>query len=985
MTQFSFVVIFNPISTWTTPTDYSIGDQVEDLSVFYRAKTDHTSSGGNRPPSSDWDVITPTSPNQIITNDIETLKEIEIGSGEVRSLSLRFNANQGAFITNTNSGDTPIIDEYDRIKIAITDGNNVTYSATYEVINIKPVQDAVQGTVLPVELMGPEFYLIRTMFAEQFFFKSMFFASEGICNFYNANKGTLQPRIINHDNNSTSGGFNDLPKWTANDYLFNLSETNHYDGLINVMDRGGSSVASSGAGDFFEIGFESDARPELLKFRGFSSGNPSDQTIIPNIIDTTATNPGEEEGGIESTKGTVVGTWCADGVGFLPRQNADFIGGLEAWPLFPAYVAGELYPSGAIILVPNTLDSQGDNFHYKANKDTLIAPPTPPTASNADWDQYQFTSFLTTEVGHSPSNYSLWTSARAVQWKSNGAKTDGSLEDDPPLATSMAVWDSNLVIVDGKFARTWVDVRALNEAAIPGKFLRNGQVYRGFRVLVDGVGTAEFAGFDNFVIQWSGTEWLIFKRPANDEMVAVDNEAKVYQLLTGTWTDISTSLDQSKDCYHPVFNITNTQGHNAKNSGGTGNFGEISAVTYEFRYSRLDSTLGPLFDVELYYRLFAGACFRVPYPFNTDNGNIVGNDYGDNDSREPATFEAANMNLTSSGFSGFNNVEAEDLGPFDALTFNIKHVWRYGKLGDGPRVQDGNFAYRCTLYDIDDGVIKQDFTIPVNGLWEPISLPIGSFEPYEARSPWAFGNIGQNIFLQGIEVLKKFRWRNIKKISIHWLGPYDNQGRYNPNGQGSFIAPSIEDIASGNLFQDYNVKLSIDSFAWAKPGLSLSPPVTDRPLMPPFFEEPLISNLFQNSQANLAKLEIMKFRHKQYEFTMQGDNSIRFGDSVFLENKFLVKESDRTINDVDAWVTATDYFINDDVKDLGVIYRCIKDHTSAAGNKPPAAEFWVSLGGGPIPNTIKLVIKKIEKNIDKLPSGSPSGLLYTFTGVKRFE
>lgn len=483
MTQFSYVIIYNPISTWTTPTEYFVGNQVEDLGVFYVANTDHTSSGGNRPPSGFWDVIVPISPNQNITDSMETLKEIEIGSGETRSLSLRFNANQGAFITDTNSGETPIIDEFDKFKIAITDGNNVTYSATYEVINIKPLQDSVQGTVLPIELMGSEFYLMRTLFAEQFFFKSMFFASRGVCNFYNTTKGTNQPRIINHDANSSSGGFNDLPKWTANDYLFNLSETNHYDGLINVMDRGGSSVASGGAGDFFEIGFESDARPELLRFRGFSSGNPSDQTTIPNIIDTTAVNPGEEEGGIESTKGTVVGTWCADGVGFLPRQNADFIGGLESWPLFPSFVPGELYPSGAIIQVLNTLDSQGDNFHYKTNKDTLIAPPVPPDVFNADWDQYFFTDFLTTEVGHTPANYSFWTDAKSAQWKSNGAKTDGSIENDPPLATSLSVWDSNQVIVDGKVARTWVDVRATSELIIPSKFLRNGQVYRGFRVV----------------------------------------------------------------------------------------------------------------------------------------------------------------------------------------------------------------------------------------------------------------------------------------------------------------------------------------------------------------------------------------------------------------------------------------------------------------------------------------------------------------------
>ena len=133
-----------------------------------------------------------------------------------------------------------------------------------------------------------------------------------------------------------------------------------------------------------------------------------------------------------------------------------------------------LYPEDAIILVVNTTDSQGDSFHYKANKDTTLAPPTPPTASNADWDQYFFTDFLTNEVGHTPANYSFWTDAKASQWESNGAKTAGNLQEDPPTDDTVKVWDSNQVKIDGEVNQTWVDVRALNFASIPAPFKSNG-------------------------------------------------------------------------------------------------------------------------------------------------------------------------------------------------------------------------------------------------------------------------------------------------------------------------------------------------------------------------------------------------------------------------------------------------------------------------------------------------------------------------------
>lgn len=991
MTLSTKQVIINPINLWLSGRDYFVDNTVENGAVFFQCNTNHTASGANEPPNlSFWDVIVPTDPNVDISDFVETINDIEIGSGEVRSCSLRINADRGAFITESNGGLTPIIDEFTKFTIKLTDPNGVLYLATYETDIIHPTKDGLSGTVLPVDLLGSEFYLQKTLFADQFFFKSMFFVNNRIINLYNTNKGGSQVRIAGADANSSNGGFNDLPVFTANDYTFNLKEMFHYDGLIQVMDRGGSSVAAGGAGDFFEIAFTTNpTNAEEINFRGFSSGNPTDQTSIPNIkTDDVVLNPAEMNGEIHATVGNVVGTWTDSSIGTLPRQNADFIGALEAWRLFPTHVSGATYPEDAIILVVNTLDSQGDSFHYKANKDTSISPPTPPTASNADWDQYFFTDFLSTEVSYPFSSYSFWTDAKATQWESNGAKTAGNLQEDPPTDDSVKVWDSNQVKIDGEVNQTWVDVRALNFASIPAPFKRNGSVYRGFRVLVDGVGTAEFAGFDDMVIQWDGTQWLIFKLPETNNLVGVDEESRTYQFDTDTpaaWADVTTSIEQANDVYHSVFNITNTQGHNNKDNGGGGNFGQTAAVTYEFRYEKGDNS--PLFNgfgSPKFYRQFAGVNFRVPYPFNSNNGNTIGEDYGDNDSLEPATFEAENMGLTSSGLSGFNNEEAEDLGPFDALTFFINHEWRYEKDASGSLVSAGNFSYRCALYDIDDTVVIQDFVVPFNNLWESVSLPIGGFKTYKARAAWAFGNATQNIFLQELEVLDSFRWRNIKKIAIHWLGPYDDQGRFQPQIQTGFLFPSLIDTFLGLFVDGYNIKLSIDSFQWSKPGLSVSPPNTDRPLQPDFFYEPLITNKFQNDQANLAKLEITKFRHKSFEITSVMFNDLSYGNSFFLENPRLVTESDRTTSDLDAWVTATNYTNNiNDVQDASVGYRCIQTHLSSGANQPPNASFW-SVAPNPFPNTIKLVAKKIERTIDKRPSG-PGGFLRILNGVRRFE
>lgn len=987
MTLYDYTVIYNPISDWITAYDYFVGNKVVDASVFYKCKLAHFSNDPtNKPPNATfWDVIVQVNPNTDITSFVETIKETEIGSGEVRSLSLRMNANRGAFITNTNSGATPIIDQFDKISVQTVDRNGLTNFSVYEASVIHPTLDGAIGVVLPVDLLGSEFYLQKTLFADQFFFKSMFFTSQGIVDFYNLNKGEDQVQIIGHDADSSNDGFNDLPVFTANDYTFNINELSHYDGLLEVIDRGGSSVAAGGAGDFFELAFTNGTTTNIdqINFRGFSSGNPTDQISIPNIVNTLSVNPAEQEGEIDATVGNVVGTWCAESIGTLPRQNADFIGALEAWRLFPEHISGATYPEDAIILVINTVDAQGDEFHYKANKDTNIAPPIPPIVSNADWDQHTFVDFLATEVSIA-GQYSFWTNNRDDEWKSNGANTTGTLQDDPPVDGSMKVWDSNQVKIDGEFRQTWVDVRALNEGEISDAFKRDGQVYRGFRVLVDGTGTAEFAGFDNDVIQWNGEQWLIFLIPEDNNLVGVDDESRTYQFdSTGsTWSDVTTSIDQANDVYHAVFNITNTQGQNNKDNGAGGNFGEFSAVTFEFRNSITDNVA---LSSPSFYRQFAGVCFRVPFPFSNNLllGNSIGSIYGNNDSRLPATFEAENMGLTASGLSGFNNNEAEDLGPFDALTFFIKHEWRYQINGSGNLVFfAANFPYRCALYDIDDTVVTHDFVIPFNNLWAPISLPVSGFETYKARAAWAFGNISQNIFLQELEILNSFRWRNIKKISIHWLGTYDDQGRFAPQITLPFTS-TIFDPGSLQPAGASNIKVSVDSFQWSKPGLSLSPPNTDRPLQPQFFYEPFITNKFQNDQANLAKLEIIKFRHKEFEITTVGLNDLRYGDSFFLENSQLVNDEDRTLDDIDDWVTATNYILKDDVQDLSIAYRCILDNTSSAGNKPPNTTFWTVLTT-PVPNTIKLVAKKIVRLIDKVPTG-PGGFLRTVTGIRRFQ
>jgi len=314
----------------------------------------------------DYQVIyQPTGFTVDITNFVERVEWTEVGTGEVRSCTVRLNAQDGAFITNddfTGSNKTPIIVQFDKIQLNVTDRNNVTRFYVFEVDTLKPIQNAQQGAVLEVQMLGLEAELMKVNFSKPFFLidgSSGFKVGKDIIDFYNDgdSKGPNQPLVIGNagnfiDNGSDpNNGFNELPIWTANEYHFELTEQSAYDGEIVLADRLGSSVSAGGAGDFFEIYFTTGNNRDQIVYKGFISGNPPTQqtpegsgdfdfTKAITIDDTVAINPAEEEGGIESIVGNLVGTWGGDGTGTNPTPNAQFKGALEIYPLFPFSCSG---------------------------------------------------------------------------------------------------------------------------------------------------------------------------------------------------------------------------------------------------------------------------------------------------------------------------------------------------------------------------------------------------------------------------------------------------------------------------------------------------------------------------------------------------------------------------------------------------------------------------------------------------------------------
>jgi len=319
-----------------------------------------------------------------------------------------------------------------------------------------------------------------------------------------------------------------------------------------------------------------------------------------------------------------------------------FSGELLAFLLTPDHIVGVTYPSGARVQIAGVV--------YQANTETSTTPP------GAAWD------ITTFDVVRGVTGYSEWTENREYEWRSSGS-------DPSDVNKGLGCWDSNLVVNDGARAMSWAHVKSTTDNFdVNYKYgAASGGSYRALRVLVNGVGINVFAqnsGLDRFgkaytnnLVQRNGksetgaTEfqnWDVFKVFSNDERCAIRDEGRVYELQSGTWTDISGN-DRENHCFHIVHEITNVAGYNST-SDGVGTYGDNSAVEWHWQYNFVSVLPSGIFTSDDFYKIGAWANWSVPFPENSYNGNTLGALYGNNATKkEPATIDINNMHLDRDG------------------------------------------------------------------------------------------------------------------------------------------------------------------------------------------------------------------------------------------------------------------------------------------------------------------------------------------------
>ena len=137
-----------------------------------------------------------------ITDDVVSMPIVtDAGSGEINSARVILSANNGKFIKLA-----PVIDEFDRIRIQIDDGDSTTtnYDKYFEVNKILPSESKPEGTRVELFLMGLEHNLQIINYIKPHYNAGTYEVMEDIGNQYNVSAGSKQPDLTGHDSSSTN-------------------------------------------------------------------------------------------------------------------------------------------------------------------------------------------------------------------------------------------------------------------------------------------------------------------------------------------------------------------------------------------------------------------------------------------------------------------------------------------------------------------------------------------------------------------------------------------------------------------------------------------------------------------------------------------------------------------------------------------------------------------------------------------------------------
>lgn len=551
------------------------------------------------------DNVSPTPNVTDITDFIHSLDDFVLQStGILATAAITLNAEFGSFMTDDGGGTTPIISQFDRIRVTVIGDDGITEQSRIFEVKTDLSQLATRSShFLPLELEGRERNLSGTPFGG--FFRSATHSDivTQIIFSYQSQKGSRQPELL-----LTS---TDVPDFNPNIWDFTQVD-NGYDVQGAVMDSLDLPVSAGGGGNRFALVYDDDPGDINNLFFKILKQGTNNIGSIPTLEQNDAHPITKIDKIKQASTGTIVVARGRAKTGTQPNNYAKFTSLLEFYKAIKQYDATIVYPEDSFVTL--------DDVTYQANQEVPINTP-PPTIQWTAIDVGDFIGIL---------QYAPFTNDKLVPLKNGFANPTGGLATDAStdFDNVIAIPDHNLFINDRSLNdaeigtyRNWVTFRTntvnqLNLSAAQREYLfdidgAGGQgfgFYDGFMVLVDQtVGTLEapFDGNDSNGLLFAGSvakfrakpngvlfnsipanfnaagEWFVVRPVQTFDQTAVYDEAKVYEFnvnfspttriypgndrrrgtAPGTleWRDISGQF-MGNDCFHTPSNIEQVDG-----------------------------------------------------------------------------------------------------------------------------------------------------------------------------------------------------------------------------------------------------------------------------------------------------------------------------------------------------------------------------------------------------------------------------------------
>jgi len=502
-----------------------------------------------------------------ITGFVVSLDDFVLQStGKISTAKFTLNAEFGDFITNSNGGTTPLIKQFDLVRISILGDVGTMRESQSKIFEITTdlAQNASQSSyLLPLEAEGRERNLSGIPFGG--FFRTAThdeMATKIIsANAEQLNSQSLQPTFV-----KSSAG--DIPDFNPNIWDFTQVD-NCYDAFLELLESLNLPVSAGGGGNRYAMIFEDDYT--------VYPGTPNLPIVFVKIVKqgtvgTISTIQQNDDFPIISidkikqpSTGTLVVARGRPKTSLQPQNYAlftsrlEFYRGIKQYDNTIDYPAGSFVSSGKVSAWPQ---------RYQANTDTT-AGDSPPSAS---WDAIDVGDFI------GILQYSPFTVDKAGPIKNGFANPDGPL--DPDMIGALSIPDHNLVINDvrgigdakiGTY-RNWVYFRTnspnLADLTVSQKKYLKSNIantisgwYDGFTVLVDtslGALQGVFAGSDSNGVTFADNmaifraapgapvldagstfagEWFVIREHEDFDQCAIYAEAKIYEWNVNFATD----------------------------------------------------------------------------------------------------------------------------------------------------------------------------------------------------------------------------------------------------------------------------------------------------------------------------------------------------------------------------------------------------------------------------------------------------------------